>query len=419
MSTTYFNTKKSNIDKLTKKSTKNKDKKNNTGTDEKDKTKEDTTEKNVDDKVVENFSNPFSGKNKDDSDDKPKKSEKESDPMGNVFSSSDKNTTTGKDDTNTQTSAKEQLNSDKFILFLLHALVCVLITYIWGLLATNYLYLSSESRDNLDYILPTKEYQLPYTNNPKQKCWYEYGFPYNLGKGREVTADSGDYTDIMRRQKDTTYYLWLSKESVAKNQTGLYQVDFFGALQQYIFEAVYGGLGRGGRSLIRTLLSLVGVVDKDLPSNKDSWDLMKDSFPRKLVAFILFPFVALNLLIPGVAMWSGITAFVYGIIQEHIWWGLFFSFTIGMFIAMGCGLYMGIQSIYIFFLYPWMNNGSRTKGKWGEIFNSLKTYMLFAFYLLICFYAFEDLGHAGGAGIMLIVVASIIMQWKKDSDDKK
>jgi len=44
--------------------------------------------------------------------------------------------------------------------------------------------------------------------------------------------------------------------------------------------------------------------------------------------------------------------------------------------------------------------------------------MLFAFYLLITFYAYEDLGSAGGAGIMVIIVASIIMQWSKDSENK-
>ena len=146
---------------------------------------------------------------------------------------------------------------------------------------------------------------------------------------------------------------------------------------------------------------------------------MKDNFPRKAIAFIFFPFIALNFIIPAISMWTIVSTFVYGILQEHIWWGMVFSFTIGMFIAMGCGLYMGLQTFYIFFLYPWINANKKDTNKWGEIFNSIKTYMLFAFYLLICFYGYEDLGSAGGAGIMFIVVASIIMQWTKGSDDKK
>ena len=219
--------------------------------------------------------------------------------------------------------------------------------------------------------------------------------------------------------KGITYFMWLSKTAESNNCTGIYEVDSFGALNQYIFEVVYGGLARGGRGIIRTLLSLVGVANKDLKDDQDSWNQMKDSFPRKAIAFILFPFIALNFLVPGMAFCSGIAAFLSGIFQEHIWWGLFFSFTIGIFISMATGFYMGIQTLYVFFLYPWVNNRtSSDKNKWSDIFNSLKTYMLFAFYLLICFYGYEDLGSAGGAGIMFIVVASIIMQWMKNSDDK-
>lgn len=82
---------------------------------------------------------------------------------------------------------------------------------------------------------------------------------------------------------------------------------------------------------------------------------------------------------------------------------------------MGDGIYMALQSIYTFFIYPWSNSNSETKNKWRDIFNSLKTYMLFAFYFLICYYGYEDLGSAGGGGIMFIVVVSIIMQFMKNS----
>ena len=103
MSTTYFNTKKSNIEILKKKSKKNKDNDKNIDTD-----------KNIENndkekKVVETFTmNPFSGEKNDTASDD--KSEKETDPAGNVFSSSDNASTTSKTETNTAKSAKEQLD---------------------------------------------------------------------------------------------------------------------------------------------------------------------------------------------------------------------------------------------------------------------------------------------------------------------
>ena len=433
MSTTYFNNKKSNIEKLTKKTTKNKDtstiKKNDDEKeiDDKDLMNKDINHDNyIDKNVVENFSmsNPFGDKKSDndgDNKDKPKKTKKETDPMSNIFSSSDKKSTTtttsptSKTESNTEKSAKKQLKSDKFLIFALHALMCVFLAYVWGFLATNYIYLSSEPKDNLDYILPVDEYKLPYTNDPESKSWYTYGFPYNLAYGRDITSDDmgNSKTQIMNRQLRKTYYLWLSKAGEETNQTDKYEADFFGALAQYLFAAVYGGLGKGGRGLLRNLISIISIVSKD---ENDSWESMKDSFPRKVTAFILFPFIALNFLIPGIAILTGIATFIFGILQEHIWWGLFFSCTIGMFIAICCAIYMAIQTIYVFFFYPWLNNRGKT-GKWVDIFNSIKTYMLFAFYLLICFYGYEDLGTAGGAGIMFIVVVSMIMQRNKDSDE--
>ena len=414
MTTTYF--KNSYIKKLTKKGSKKKD------ADDKSNDKKEV------DKVVENFSmNPFSSdkKSNSNSDDKPKKTEKENDPMSNVFSSSDKSdptsptgptSPTSTTESNTAKSARQQLNSDSFIIFGLHALLCVLLAYIWGFLATNYLYLSTEPKSNLDYILPVEEYKLPYTNDPDSKSWYKYGFPYALGPGRNIIKE--DYANsraLIQRKQGITHYAWLSKTGEENNRTGNYGNSFSGALFQYLFAAVYGGLGKGGRGLMRTLLSIISVVTKN--EDQDSWSLIKDSFSRKAAVFILFPFIALYYLIPGIAIWSIINTYIYGILQDHIWWGLVFTFTIGIVLAIGNGIYMGIQAFYVFFLYPWLNNRGQS-GKWKDIFNSLKTYMLFAFYLLITFYAYEDLGSAGGAGIMFIIVASIIMQWSKDSENK-
>jgi len=425
MSTTFFNTKKSNIEKLTKKSKKNKDNIENYTSDKNtDKPVNDENDKDIskkddidDDKVVESFGmlGLTSGRG-DESNNSAKKSK------SNVFSSSDDDninatSSTGKQSSNTAKEAGKQLDPDRYIVFILHALLCVLFTYVWGFLATNVLYLSSESLNNIDYILPVKEYNLPYTDNPKsKKCWYEYGFPYNLSS-RDVN-ENNDITRIMQKQKDTTYYLWLSKTTIENNKSGIYQSSFSGALYQYLFEATYGGIGKGGRSLIRILIGITGYqgITKPDENDKCAWDKIKDSTFRKMVTFIVWPFIIMNLLIPAVSMWSGAATFLFGILQNHIFWGLIFSFTIGMFLAMANGIYMGLQTFYIFLLYPLLTNDSRPEGsKWFDIFNDLKTYMLFAFYIMICFYGYEDLGPAGGAGIMFIVVVSIILYYIKNS----
>jgi hypothetical protein len=73
---------------------------------------------------------------------------------------------------------------------------------------------------------------------------------------------------------------------------------------------------------------------------------------------------------------------------------------------------MAMQTFYIFFIYPWAKE--KRHGEWKDIFNNLKTYMLLAFYFIICFYGYEDLGASGGAGIMLIVIVSIVLQYRQN-----
>ena len=225
---------------------------------------------------------------------------------------------------------------------------------------------------------------------------------------------SDKFIDIRKRQKETTYYLWLTKEGKQndKNQEG-----FFGALVQYLFEAMFGGLGKGGRTFIRLILGVLKVRDyKEKDTTKSTWKgKMENRTGLKVAAFIAWPFIMMNLLVPVVAIWSGITTICFGILQTHIFWGIIFSLTIGMFIAMANGFYMAIQTIYIFFIYPWSNDNSNRTDEWKNIFNNLKSYMLLAFYFIICFYGYEDLGASGGAGIMFIVIVSIILQYWKNS----
>ena len=402
MSTTYFNN--SNIKRL-----KNK----------KVSKKKDVTDINADnEKVVESFT--------------PSSSTKEENPKSNIFSSSDSDKTTNtknptsatdKQDSNTtDANTNTELDTGSILVFCAHALLSVLFVYVWGALATNYLYLGSESQVNLDYILPIDVFKLPYSNDTTSESWYRYGFPYDLAK-RDISNTptgerGGSIQKIKDRQDRTTYFLWLTKAGEETNGTNKYEANFFGALVQYLFQAVSSGLIKGGREIIRNLVEFIRVGTPE-NRNDDTWDKLKDNVPRKVIAFVLFPFIALQILIPVMFIISAAVTFIFGIIQDHIWWGIIFSFTIGIFLAMGCGVYMGLQTFYVFFVYPWVNDRERKEGAgWGDIFNSLKTYMLFAFYILICFYGYEDLGPYGGGGIAVIVVASIIMQASQSQSSK-
>jgi hypothetical protein len=416
MSTSYFKT--SNIEKLTNRSrNKNKNKKVSDKDAEYDKDdKNDKDEKDDKDdkyeKVIEGFdpTSLLGGKS----------------PSSNIFGSSDTDSNK-KDDTtnptsvkgtqksNTQKSAQDQMDPNSILIFCIHALLSVLFAYIWGWLSTNFIYLATESKDKLDYILPIDEYELPYTNKVgSKKCYFNYGFPYNLGDGRVISALPSGEDALKRRQKDITYFLWLSKDG---NKDGKSEVGFFKALVQYIFEAVYGGLGmNGGRYAMRLILSIFSISNSNSQDKEDTWEKMKDKTFNKAAAFFLWP-VIMQIIFPAVGIWSGITSFIFGILQNHIIWGLIFGLTIGMFIAMGCGFYMMLNVLYVFFIYPWSNDNSEdsSKGKWKKIFDDLKIYMLLIFYYQICMYGFSDLGGVGGAGIMFIVIVSLVMQYMKHS----
>ena len=416
MSTSYFKT--SNIEKLTNRSrNKNKNKKVSDKDAEYDKDEKDEKDEkdDKDEKVIEGFdpTSLLGGKS----------------PSSNIFGSSDTDSNK-KDDTtnptsvkgtqksNTQKSAQDQMDPNSILIFCIHALLSVLFAYVWGWLSTNFIYLATESKDKLDYILPIDEYHKPYTNNVgSKKCYFNYGFPYNLGYGRVISGLPSSEDALRRRQKDITYYLWLSKEGTQDDKS---EVGFFKALVQYIFEAVYGGLGiNGGRYAMRMILSIFSISDSLKEDRADTWDRMKDRTFLKVAAFLSWPII-MQFIFPVVGIWSGITSFIFGILQNHIIWGLIFSFTIGIFIAMGCGFYMVLNALYVFFIYPWSNDNSEVNsaGKWRKIFDDLKVYMLFIFYFQICIYGFKDLGGVGGAGIMLIVVVSIVMQYWQNQSTK-
>lgn len=78
-------------------------------------------------------------------------------------------------------------------------------------MATNAIYLISESDNNLDYILPIDEYKPPYTNNGnKDESWCKYGFPYDLGEGRIVspTAAMSDKFNAIKKDKKKQHFIY-------------------------------------------------------------------------------------------------------------------------------------------------------------------------------------------------------------------
>jgi hypothetical protein len=53
-----------------------------------------------------------------------------------------------------------------------------------------------------------------------------------------------------------------------------------------------------------------------------------------------------------------------------------------------------------------MSINIRNKNEYNAIFNNVKPYMLFIFYILIALYAFQDLGNSGGAGILFLIIVA-------------
>jgi hypothetical protein len=410
MSTTYFNN--SNIKRL-----KNK----------KVSKKKDVADINADDEhVVENFTPSESGIG----------SSKEENPMSNVFTSSDSdkttntknksdedsNTKTKSDkDSNTKKSKTKQLGLNSILVFCFRVLLSVLFVFIWGALATNAIYLISESDDALDFILPNNEYEPPYTKTAK-KCWYSYGFPYNLIEERIIGTENPkeDQKGIENKQKDITYYPFLRGKPDDKSQQGVMK-----GFKQYLFEAVYGGLGKGGRTFIRNLLGILKVNNneennEENSTSKSTWTgKMENSTAKKVAAFIVWPYILtqwLYLFISIVSMFTTGATYIFGIFQIHMVWGIFFGMTIGILIAMANGFYMALQTLYIFFIYPWTKDDR--PGEWKSIFMNIKSYMLLMFYFIIAFYGFKDLGQDAGGGIMIVVIGFIVMHFRQIQSSK-
>ena len=294
--------------------------------------------------------------------------------------------------TNALMDETQKTTTNSILVFVVHVIFAIIIAYIWCILGSNALFLITRSKNEKEYILPTYRYAPPYciTDN-KNASYFSYGFPYNLMP--RICTNNG-IADVINTEKENVYLLDEVEQGGVGN--GVSQ-----ALFNYLFNSVYGGLGQGARSLAQAFLNLFDTTDSGKADNENSWDNMQVAGGRKFLIFILFPLIV-TYLIFGLGLVAGIAGLVFGIISDHPFWGIIFTLFFGIFIAFGNGIWMFIQSIYIFCLYPCLN--IRNKADYDTIFNNMRPYALLVFYILISLYAFQDLGNSGGAGIIVFII---------------
>lgn len=303
---------------------------------------------------------------------------------------------TTKQASNTSALMEETQNTttNNILVFVIHVIFAIIIAYIWGILGCNAIFLMTRSKNEKEYILPTYRYAPPYCiTEDKNASFFSYGFPYNL---LPRICTNNNLADVINTEKENIYLLDEVEEGGVGN--GVSQ-----ALFNYLFNSVYGGLGQGARSLLQAFLNLFDTTDSGKADNENSWDNMQAAGGRKFLIFMLFPLIVFYI-IPISGFVAGIMGLVFGIVSDHPFWGMVFTLFFGIFIAFGNGIWMAIQTAYIFLLYPCLN--IRNKGDYDKVFNSMRPYMLFIFYIMIALYAFQDLGNSGGAGIIFFIIVA-------------
>ena len=79
---------------------------------------------------------------------------------------------------------------------------------------------------------------------------------------------------------------------------------------------------------------------------------MKFSPIRRVLIFLIIPIVFVYALIPLMGLVSGIMGAIFGILNNHPFWGMFFSLIFGIFIFIGNGIWTSLQTVYFFGCYP-------------------------------------------------------------------
>ena len=304
-------------------------------------------------------------------------------------------------ETNSTISSQDVALSNQIFIYVIHILVSIVLTYLWGVFGANALFLVTMSQDEKDYVFPTKPYSLPYCDEKDtSKCLFGYGFPYNLS-ARMCNSDEQILHVIEKEEKNINILTAFKDGSSGDGVSD--------ALFNYIFNSVYGGIGRGGRGFIKMMLTLCNPTDSTTPKNKESWSTeMKQSPLRRCLIFIIFPILFVYILIPITGLVSGVMGAIFGVLNNHPFWGLFFTLILGIFIFIGNGIWSSLQTLYFFGLYPCTLVEQDKKDRYNNIFETVKPYLLNIFYCFIVYFAFLDLGSGIGGGIMFIALVAAI-----------
>ena len=304
-------------------------------------------------------------------------------------------------ETNSTVSSQDVALSNQIFIYVIHILVSIILTYLWGVFGANALYLVTMSQDEKDYVFPTKPYSLPYCDEKDtSKCMFGYGFPYDLAS-RMCNSNEQILHVIEKEEKNINIFTAFKDGSSGDGVSD--------ALFNYIFNSVYGGIGRGGRGFTKMLLDLFSPADSTTPKNKESWSTeMKESPLRRCLIFIIFPILFVYILIPITGLVSGVMGAIFGVLNNHPFWGLFFTLILGIFIFIGNMVWSSLQTVYFFGLYPCTLVEQNKKDRYNDIFESVKPYLLNIFYCFMVYFAFLDLGSGIGGGIMFIALVAAL-----------
>ena len=300
-------------------------------------------------------------------------------------------------ETNSTISSQEMALANQIFVYVIHILVSIILTYLWGIFGANALFLVTLSEDEKDYILPTKPYSLPYCDErDTSKCLFGYGFPYDLS-ARMCNSDQQILHVIEKEEKNINILTAFKDGSSGDGMSD--------ALFNYIFNSVYGGVGRGGRGFTKMILELCNPSDSTTPKNKETWSTeMKESPFRRCLIFLIFPILFAYILIPIMGLVAGVMGAIFGVLNNHPFWGLFFTLILGIFIFIGNGIWTALQTVYFFGYYPCAEVEPKKKARYNDIFHTCKPYLMNIFYCFIVYFAFLDLGSGIGGGIMFIAI---------------
>ena len=322
--------------------------------------------------------------------------------LGNMFSASGVPGVPGTE-TNSTISSQEVELANQLFTYVIHILVSIVLTYLWGVFGANALFLVTSSANDKDFIFPTKPYSLPYCDQKNtDNCMFGYGFPYDLSA--RMCNSNEQILYVIEKEVKNINILTAFKDGSSGDGVS-------DALFNYIFNSVYGGLGRGGRSFSKMILNMFNPTDGKISPSSNTWSQMKESPLRRVLIFLIFPLALVYFLIPTMGLVAGIMGAIFGILNNHPFWGMLFSLIFGIFIFFGNAIWMSLQTVYLFGYYPCASVEVDEKNRYNDIFLTIKPYLMNIFYCFIVYFAFLDLGGGIGMGVAFIAIVAAITGW--------